>query len=479
MRSVCVAVVVMVGVVGMAAGASASTPPHAQHVELSDVTVLDGEKLEHRPGQVFVLPSGKYKKLTIRNFKGEARRPVMFINAGLVEINNTDLGGGAIDIRHCQHVRLTGSGPRGAVTDDPYASRCGIRIACGERGPHALNVVNRSSDIEIDHIEVYGAGFAGFNVKDETSTVTRDQFTMYRMSIHDNYVHHTKGEGFYIGHTFFDGYDPKKTGRPVLPHVIRGLRVYNNVTVKTGCEGIQVGSAVSDARIYNNTIIDSGTDPFAKWQDNGMQIGAGTRAVVYNNVIRGCPGVGMVIFGHEELTVYNNVVVDAGAIGMYVNTKGGQRYVLAHNTIVHPGSDGVRIGNWRNPPAKVTVVNNIIITKPGATDPKTRKPVRGIANQNRQAALDDKPNLVTNNIEKVGFAGEGCYRLTAGSPARSAGRSLRALGITADIDSTTRLGTRVDMGAWTYRSGTEPGAATDRAPQALDEPQPWDQPAGR
>lgn len=474
MRSVGVALVLMVGMVG---GAWASTPEYAQPVELNDVTVLDGQTMDYRPGQVFVLPAGKYKKLTIRNFKGEARRPVTFLNGGLVEIHNTDLGGGAIDLSNCQHVRLTGSAPRAAHTDDPHARKCGIRIASGERGPHALNVVHRSSDIEIDHIEVYGAGFAGFNVKDETSTVRRDQFTMYRMSIHDNYVHHTKGEGFYIGHTFFDGYDPKKTGRPVLPHVIRGLRVFNNVTVKTGCEGIQVGSAVADARIHNNTIIDSGADPFAKWQDNGMQIGAGTRARVYNNYIRGCPGVGMVMFGHEELTVYNNVIVDAGAIGIYVNTKGGERYVLAHNTIVHPGSDGVRIGNWRDPPAKVTVVNNIIVTKRGATDPKTRKPVQAIANQNRAAAIDDKPNLLTDRLDTAGFAGEGCYRLTAGSPARSAGRSLRSLGITADIEGARRLGTGVDMGAWTYRAGSAPAPATDRAPLALEAPEPWDQPA--
>lgn len=358
--------------------------PAKQHTpNLAEKTTLDGSRIKHRPGDTFKLKSGNRGSLTIRNFEGTADKPITFINdGGVATFDSRKSGGAALNIIGCKHIRVTGSGDA--------EHRYGIRAACGKKGPHAINVIDRSSSIEIDHIEVFGAGFAGFNVKDEPSVerkTTRDQFTMRNISLHDNYVHDVTGEGFYIGHTFYFGYDPKKTGNPIMPHLINGLRVYNNICQNTGCEGIQVGSTTEDCEIFNNTIINSGISPFAKYQDNGLQIGVGTQAKVYNNMIKQCPSNGLVVFGHGDVVIENNLIVEPGKNGMYINTKDGESYIISNNTFERPSNDGVLIGNWKKPPATVELEKNLFVLKNTKSE--------GIVNQNKQAKLKQKGNRTT------------------------------------------------------------------------------------
>ncbi|MGJ8671814.1 MAG: right-handed parallel beta-helix repeat-containing protein [Rubritalea sp.] len=357
-------------------------------LRLEETTTLDGSKIKHRPGDVFKIKDGKYSSLTIKNFQGSADAPITFINSGgIAEFDSREKGNSALTISGCKHIRLTGSGDT--------QNRYGIRAACGKKGPHAVNVIGRSSSIEIDHIEVFGAGFAGFNVKDEPSMqhkTTRDQFTMRNIALHDNYVHDVKGEGFYIGHTFYDGYDPKKTGKPTMPHLIEGLRLYNNICKDTGCEGIQVGSASEDCEIYNNTILNSGVSPFAEYQDNGMQIGAGTQAKVYDNLIDTCPSNGFVVFGYGKVNIENNLVRNPGKSGMYINTKGGDHYLIQNNTFDSPNDDGVLIGNWKKPPATMELLNNLFILKNSKSN--------AIVNQNTKAKLTDKKNRTLSQSSK-------------------------------------------------------------------------------
>lgn len=351
-------------------------------VDEGEVVKFDGNKIAHEPGDIFKIKAGKRTHLTIQNFKGTVEKPIIFINSGgVVDINSVGKNGSALDIHGCKHVRVTGSGEEGV--------RYGFKLACGKKGPHALNIRKRSSSIEVDHIEVYGAGFAGFNVKDEPSEkdrTTRSQFTMRNISLHDNYVHDVTGEGFYVGHTFFDGYDPKKTGKLIMPHVIEGLRIYNNIFQNTGCEGLQVGSATEDCEIYNNTITASGQKPFAKYQSNGMQIGAGTQARVYNNFVGACPSNNLVLFGKGDIIIENNVFNNAGKLSIYVNTSGADSYQIRSNTFITPTEKALVIGNWRKPTVPVKVSDNLFILK-DEKDP-------AIENQNKKATLKESGNKV-------------------------------------------------------------------------------------
>ncbi len=69
-----------------------------------------------------------------------------------------------------------------------------------------VTVGDLSSDCELEHIEVAKAGFAGMMVKTDPGcdpATWRDNFAMYKVKIHDNYIHDTGGEGLYIGNSFY------------------------------------------------------------------------------------------------------------------------------------------------------------------------------------------------------------------------------------------------------------------------------------
>ncbi|MCW8130012.1 MAG: right-handed parallel beta-helix repeat-containing protein [Planctomycetota bacterium] len=421
-------------------------PAPKQVFDLQKDTTLDGKKIAHAPGDVFAIKAGKAQTLRIINFTGASGKPVVFVNlGGIVDVANTDRGY-AIVVQGCTHVRLTGSGPLapGQATADPYAAACGIRCSTEKKGMMTVHVNGKSSDIEVDHLEVYGAGFAGFNVKDEPKedgSTNRDAFVMYNILLHDNYVHDTEGEGFYIGHTFYGGYKDPKSGKTLMPHVIKGLRVYNNRTYNTACEGIQCGSTVEDCEIYNNSIIKFGQRPFADWQNNGMQVGSGTQARVYNNWLQDGPGCGFTIFGEGDLYFYNNVVIRAGSGGTYVNTKEGKSYTFANNTYINNGGDAMRFGNFGATPAKVTVVNNLLVNE------KLEK--NKFINPMGSKSVEEKNNLTLEKLTDAKFVApdKDDYRLRPDSPARGKGLDLRALGVTFDLFARERPAGPTDAGA--------------------------------
>ncbi|MGJ8655198.1 MAG: right-handed parallel beta-helix repeat-containing protein [Akkermansiaceae bacterium] len=359
-----------------------TTSAAERFVDTGDVVVFDGNKINHKPGDIFKIKAGKRTHLTIQNFTGTAEKPITFINSGgVVHINSIDKNGSALNIHTCKHIRFTGSGER--------EIRYGFKLACGKKGPHALNIRKRSTSIEVDHIEVYAAGFAGFNVKDEPSIkdkTTRSQFTMRNISLHDNFVHNVTGEGFYIGHTFFDGFDPKKTGTPLMPHVIEGLKIYNNHTHNTGCEGIQIGSTTKDCQVYNNTITESGKTPFAQYQSNSLQIGTGTQAHVYNNYIDTCPSNNLILFGHGNIIIENNIFKNAGKQCMYVKASAADSYIIRNNTIINPTEKAIVIGNSKAPKTPIEITNNLIALK--------NKKLHAIEIHNKKAPIKESNNTI-------------------------------------------------------------------------------------
>src|SRR5690606_8042497 len=127
------------------------------------------------------------------------------------------------------------------------------------------------------------------------------------------------------------------------PHSIENVKVYNNITDKTGCEGIQVGCVLKGCEIYNNKVTNFGTDPFAPAQNNGIQIGEGTGGKCYNNLVKNGPGNGIICLGLGDNVVYNNLIINAGSNGIFCDERytTGNFYKFINNTIVNPGADGV------------------------------------------------------------------------------------------------------------------------------------------
>lgn len=400
-------------------------------LKLGDNT-LEGDTL--RPGSLVAIEAGERETLTIQGLRGSAHKPIIVVNAnGLVRVANSNRGY-AIRLVDCQHVRFTGTGTPGLTY--------GFSAEATRKGMMAVHVVGRSSDIELDHIEVTGAGFAGFNIKDEPrkdGSTNRDQFVMRNINIHHNYVHDVLGEGFYIGHTFYNGH--KKDGKTLFPHVIDGLKVQHNRTERTGCEGIQIGSSVGKLEVTDNIIIKPGIKPFAQWQDNGIQINAAGSIVIARNTIIDPPGNGLIGSPLEyeyNVRIERNLIVNPGGYTAYLGGKSGRNgnVEIVHNTFVRAGKGGYRIANSQL--KRCIYVNNL-----HAGIPNTQWQLNG-------ADQIEAGNLSFKNAEEAGItdAAAGNGELLRHSPARRKGVAIDTLKVGHDVLGRRATRGLVDVGAW-------------------------------
>ncbi len=162
---------------------------------------FDGNARGVQPGDVICINTGFREKITFRNIRGTANNPVIVKNCGgLVEIGGSNVGNAMI-FSASRYFKVTGTG-------DPSVEY-GIKIIGSRTGSQGLLCVNKSSDMEIENMEITAAGFAGIMIKDDPKcsdrSFERPAFTMYNVSIHDNYIHDINGEGIYLGNSFYRG----------------------------------------------------------------------------------------------------------------------------------------------------------------------------------------------------------------------------------------------------------------------------------
>ena len=339
----------------------------------TDITNIDGLKLGVHPGDTLFIESGRRDHLRFTNIIGDSLNYIILVNyGGLVEIysENSNFG---IQTFDCKYFRLTGTGDK----DILY----GIRIIKTPAKSNGLTLDGLSTNFEIDHLEISETGFAGIcsNVKpDCDNKYNRGNFVQRNTIYHDNYIHKTYGEAFYIGHSFYTGYTINCNGKDTLvyPHEIRGISVYNNTIDSCGYDGIQVGCATSDCEIYGNRITNYGFKN-EKNQNFGIIIAGGTTGKCYNNFILNGTGNGINVFGLGNNTIYNNIIVNAGhsfaesgettnAIGIFCDdrsTLNGASFNFFNNTIISPKGDGIRFYSTKS---KNSIIANNLILKPGS-----------------------------------------------------------------------------------------------------------------
>ncbi len=321
--------------------------PVTHTISLSE-NYIDGSTPKYSnimPGDIVIIEPGKREYLKFQNFKGSESQYITFTNgAGQVLIEN-DLSYG-IAFENCQFFRFLGNGE----SSIDY----GIKIGRTGASASGLGLSKLSSDFEIAYIEIANTGFAGIMSKSDPvadGTANRGNFTQRNTVFHDNYIHETKGEGFYLGYSRFFEY------KGYLAHEIHGIKVYNNLVIDTGLDGIQVGCATQNCEIYNNTIIGSGkSKEFG--QMSGIQVGGGTTGKVYNNLIKDGSGIGIFLQGYGDNEVYNNTIVNAGwnyapttiensaIYGIFCTddetTRENSFYKIRDNLIISPKTDGIR-----------------------------------------------------------------------------------------------------------------------------------------
>jgi hypothetical protein len=396
---------------------------------------IDGKVLGFKPGDVICLSSGVvYSYLTFANIVGSETNPIIITNCGGTASVTAPGKPYVVKIANSKFFRVTG----GNVTN-------GYGIKLSSSSTNGLVLGPLTTNFEIDHLEVYNVSFAGIMAKTDPTcddATIRGNFTMRDVAFHHNYVHHTGGEGFYIGHTSYNGVNTSCGLR--LPHTIEGINITQNTVKYSGWDAIQLSSAPVGASISRN-IIENYSTMNNSSQQSGICIGGGTGGVCHSNIIKGGYGPGILVFGLAENFIYNNIICNAGTMGIFCDerTDPGAGYTFLNNTIISPKKDGIRI-YAENVPSN-TFSNNIVVS-PGSGV--------YIAKLSSDVKLQTDNNYLTNNLADVKFVNPSGYnfRLATGSPAINTGKDISNYSIARDHYNAARFkGSSYDIGASEYQ----------------------------
>lgn len=342
----------------------------------ASVTAIDGSIAPFNKlvgGDTVFLKAGKRDYLFIRNFSGTALNPVLFVNQGGIVIIDTDHYFG-ITVQNCKYFRISGTGD----TDHFYGFEI-RRVANGT----GVGIGNLSTNFELDHVSIRNVPIAAIYAKtdpDCSNNATREKFTQYSSIVHDNYIENAGNEGLYIGSTKYLGQTVNCNGRDTLlmPSVLIGVKIYNNIIKYPGWDGIQISSASQDCQVFNNIILYDSQAEYPN-QMSGIMLGGGSKCDCYNNYISDGKGGGIENHGFGGNSIYNNIIVNAGIgfapneplklkHGIYISdtsTLPETSYYLQNNTIIHPKSDGIRFSSSKS---TNNLISSNVIIDPGNFD---------------------------------------------------------------------------------------------------------------
>lgn len=433
-----------------------------------EVLFLDGHDAIYQdvnPGDTLFILAGNKDYLLIKDFQGAEGKPIVLMNSGGAVIIDTDHYFG-ISINNCRYIQLTGTG-------DPKQTY-GFQIKRVANGS-GMGIGALSSDFEIDHISIENCKTAGIYAKTDPDcnlTAVRGTFTQYNTSIHDNYIANAGNEGLYVGSTKYFGQNVNCDGKDILllPSLLDGVKVYNNIIKYSGWDGIQVSSASKNCQIYNNTVLyDSQAE--SENQMSGIIIGGGSKCDCYNNYISNGNGNGIESHGLGGYRIFNNIIVNAGRTflpddpmqmkhGIFVSdvsAEADSSFYILHNDIINPKSDGIRFSSIRS--KKNLIASNVIINpgnfdfyENGNTHFKGKDSYIMLQNAATEAILQN--NYLARNTTNAGFLSQilqkaDDFKLIKGSPLIDAASS--GNGIKFDFSGSPRpIGLLSDIGAFEY-----------------------------
>ncbi|MDX1627160.1 MAG: right-handed parallel beta-helix repeat-containing protein [Fulvivirga sp.] len=398
--------------------------------------LFDGVENNVQPGDTICFQGGQRGGVGLRNIHGNEENPVVIINCeGLVEL--FEEGSHGMRVTQSSYFHITGLG----ATEHKY----GFNLATTNPGGNSLVIEKRSTNFEVDHVEVSQGGYAGMVCRSDATcdgSISRSNFTQFNTRIHHNYIHNTSGEGMYVGGSHWASgfaFANDCFGTTLFEPELVGVRIYSNLVEDTGRDAIQVGSAVEDCKIYDNIVRN-----YALNRDeghlSGYQINGGTTGEFYRNIAIGGFGYGVFLLGRGDNTLYSNIIIRPLRDGIITgdrNPTPGAGFYIINNTIISPGDKGFTIFSNET---EGTVYYNNIVTNPGLTF---------FSIETNDVTLDTSNNILTNNVEALMFvdAANNDFRLQEGSIAIDAGLDVSSYGVDTDFLGNPRPVGEYDVGA--------------------------------
>ncbi|MFT5357948.1 MAG: hypothetical protein ACI9KE_005185 [Polyangiales bacterium] len=389
--------------------------------------------------------AGEREFLRLRAIRGSEGAPVEIINCGgRAVIGNTDRAYSLVVEEGSAYFHITGTGDE--------SIEYGFDLFAPAREPYpgvGLWLNGRSTNYEVDHVEIHDTGFAGVSAKTDPlcdGSADRARFTQRDTHLHHLYVHDTGGEGFYIGSTQSNGQTINCDGRSEVRevHFLEGVEIHDNIIENTGWDGAQVGMARVGCRIYRNTIRNVGIDR-EEFQMQGLQIGDFSSCEVFANRIETGTANGIIVLGAGDLFVHSNLIVGfPEGNGIYANLRdrAAASYRFAFNTIVDTGG-ALRV--FGGALEDSYAVSNFSVAA-------------GAFEAGGDVGWSDRSNVIVSSRTEASFV-DGTYVVTNESPAYGAGEALTEVPV--DIDGVPRADPPA-AGAYAYRTpGSDVGVLLD------------------
>jgi hypothetical protein len=424
---------------------------YAAHVIVAPATCyLNGASAPYNTlhgGDTLLLSSGNKAYIYMLNFTGSSSSPIVVVNYGGIVTIGTNYTYG-VKIGGCRYLKFTGTG-----TSATY----GFQVT--QTNGDGISIGDLSSDIEVNHIHINNCGIRGIVAKTDPACggyAYRKNFTQYNTIIHDNLIENTTTEGMYIGSSFYSGETLTCSGTDsvILPSILNGCQIYNNIVRHTGYDGIQAASSLN-LSIHNN-LVQYDSQQGVSSQMSGILIGGGSQGDCYNNYIEYGKGDGIENLGLGGYKIYNNVIAFAGfnyypgnqsypKYGIYTNdctAISGSEFDLMFNTIISPKTTGI---NFASQKATASVIENNAIISPGlAGNYIVNNGSAGIIIRNNYSSATIAPALFTDTT----------YQTNPGSPLINAGYP-ETKGITSDKFGNSRFqGSAPDIGVYEATAST-------------------------
>jgi hypothetical protein len=281
-----------------------------------DVTVAtsDEEVTAADPGDVVCLAPGRRGALELSGLDGTADQPITVVNhGGVVEIDDPSAYAG-IEIQNSSHLRITGTGE---------AAQCGARFTeaeqdCGivvSASGNGLTGKVRTEHLTVDHVEVGGVSSSGMGVHDKE--VRRGGWVQRDVAFHDIYLHDIATEGHYHGASSY---------REGTRGLLDGVEIVRNLVVRTGRDGIQVGSTPWNCSVRDNVVAEAGLSGESS-HGFGIIINRGGACDITGNRVASSAASGIYDQGLHGQTIADNQVVRSGLRheGAGINVREGDQ----------------------------------------------------------------------------------------------------------------------------------------------------------